>query len=82
MPRPTTPAPPGHAAGQTVGVDEPVLLHVVPPTEPPRLVMCRGDCGHPLTNAVSRAIGWGPECLAKRFAERRGEIEQDALPGV
>jgi hypothetical protein len=62
--------------------EQSALLFVEVPREELPRVKCRGDCGHWLTDPQSQAIGWGPECLDRRFPQRRGEIEQDVIPGV
>lgn len=66
----------------TDGPQQAALLFVEVPREVLPVVKCKGGCGRSLTDLESRALGWGPECLDRRFPARRGEIEQDALPGV
>lgn len=66
-------------------VDDPTgqapLLWVDVPRERARPVRCEG-CGRPLRDPEARALRIGPECRNWEAARRRGEIDQETLPGI
>lgn len=44
---------------------------------------CEGRCGgRLLTDDLSRLLRMGPCCRTAEFADRRGDVEQDTLPGL
>lgn len=59
----------------------PLLLPVALGAGEQRAVRCR-ECRRLLTDPDARMLGIGHGCDSKRFAGRRFDPEQDALPGL
>jgi hypothetical protein len=49
---------------------------------PARPVVRCTDCHRPLWSAEARTLRKGATCRGEHYADRRGGIEQDALPGL